>query len=496
VRHRLALLLATAALLVGACSEYDATGAEETTTSTTTTSAAPEADPEPAEAPDVEVEGPIPGEPQTSGAAGLDEVGYVEEEYFVSGTAVSYVPDGALDPDGRWSLTQGDEAPFKTRILVKRPADADDASGVVVVEWNNVTIGSDGTPDWTFTSAEITRAGHTHVAVSAQAAGVDTTREGGIAGGSGNPLTSADPERYGSLTHPDDAWSYDIYRQVGALVRTPPASGPDPLDGQERTHVIAIGESQSAFRLTAFANGVQPLRPTFDGFLIHSRGGGAAAFDDEERTMGASLTGGVQIRDDLDVPVLVFTTETDLTVLGYASARQPDTDRFRGWEVAGTAHADAFLLGGDPATGEAFGCGLVNDGPQHLALKAALAGLVGWVTEGEAPPEGSRIELDDSGAITRDEDGNAVGGIRLPPVDVPAAALSGDPGAEGRLCGLFGSTRFFPPEVLAERYGTRDDYLERVDEEIERSIDAGFLLEADRDTARTEAEEAWSTASG
>jgi hypothetical protein len=491
--RRCLVLLTVTALLVAACSDDDdAPAADGTTTSTTTTSVAPEADDEPAEPPDVEVEGPIPGEPQTSDAAGLEEVGYVEEEFFVSGTAVSYVPEGELDPDGRWTLAEGDEAPFRTRILVKRPADADDASGVVLVEWNNVSAGNDGTPDWTFTSAEITRSGHTHVAVSAQAAGVDVAG-GGLVGGGGNPLTTAAPERYGSLTHPGDAWSYDLYRQIGELVRTPPADGPDPLDGQDRTHVIAVGESQSAFRLTAFANGVQPLRPTFDGFLIHSRGGGAAAFDDEERAIGASLTGGVLIRDDLDVPVLVFTTETDLTLLGYASARQPDTEGFRGWEVAGTAHADAFLLGGDPATGQALGCGLVNDGPQHLALKAALAGLVRWVTEGEAPPEGPRLELDDAGAIARDEDGNARGGIRLPPVEVPAAALSGDPGGEGRLCGLFGSTRFFAPEDLAERYGTLEAYLERVDEEIERAIDAGFLLEADRETARTEAEEAWSS---
>lgn len=492
MRRSLALL-AVSALLVGACSDDDDTSSSEgATTSTAPASTTTEAEPEAAEAPDVEVEGPIPGEPQTSAAAGLDEVGYVEEEYFVSGTAVSFTPQGELDPDGRWTLAEGEEAPFRTRILVKRPADAADASGVVLVEWNNVSVGDDGTPDWTFTSAEITRSGHTHVAVSAQAAGVDVAG-GGLVGGGGNPLTAADPERYGTLSHPGDAWSYDLYRQVGELVRTPPDGGPDPLDGQERTHVIAVGESQSAFRLTAFANGVQPLRPTFDGFLIHSRGGGAAPFDDDG-TVGSSLSGGVLIRDDLDVPVLVFTTETDLTVLGYASARQPDSDGFRNWEVAGTAHADAFLLGGDPATGEALGCGLVNDGPQHLALKAALAGLVRWVTEGEAPPEGPRIELDDAGAIARDEDGNALGGIRLPPVEVPAAALSGDPGGEGRLCGLFGSTRFFAPEDLAQRYGTREAYLDLVDEEIERAIDAGFLLEADAETARTEAEEAWANA--
>src|SRR5690606_28228398 len=97
-----------------------------------------------------------------------------------------------------------------------------------------------------------------------------------------------------------------------------------------------------------FVNGVHPLRPVFDGFLVHSRGGGAAPVDGSaEEGLGSSIAGEVHIRDDLDVPVLVFSTETDLTLLGYAPARQPDSDHVRSWEIAGTAHADAFLLGGD-----------------------------------------------------------------------------------------------------------------------------------------------------
>ena len=41
---------------------------------------------------------------------------------------------------------------------------------------------------------------------------------------------------------------------------------------------------------------------------------------------------------------MTFTTETDLVTLGYLPARQPDTKRFRNWEVAGTAHADSYTL--------------------------------------------------------------------------------------------------------------------------------------------------------
>ncbi len=463
-----------------AAPERDAT----TTTSTTTTTAPPPP------MPDVTVTGPIPGTPQTSAAAGLAEAGYVEEEFFVSGSARSFDAEGELADDGRWRVTERDEQPYTTRILVKRPADAADASGVVIVEWNNVSVGSDSTPDWRFTSDELLRAGHVHVAVSAQAAGVSDTAAGGITGGPSNPLTAADPERYGELSHPGDDYSYDLFAQVGALVSATPSAGPDPLAGLPRDHVIAIGESQSAFRLTTFINGVHPLASVFDGFLVHSRGGGAAPLDSSAvEGLASSIAGEIRIRDDVDVPVLVFSTETDLTVLGYAPARQPDSDTVRSWEVAGTAHADSFLLGGDAVgAGEGLGCGgPVNDGPQHLALKAAVSHLVSWVTDGTEPPTGEPIEVGDDGAIVRDPDGNALGGVRLPAVEVPVAALSGDASGGGVLCGLFGSTRFFPPEDLVARYGDRDAYLDQYTEALDAAIEAGWVLEGDRDAALAEA---------
>ncbi len=494
VLHRrttgLAAALLTATLLLAACGgdgeDEAAPGTDPTTTSTSTSTTAP-----PPPMPDITVTGPVPGTPQTSGGAGLAALGYVEEEFFVSGTARSFDAEGELGDDGRWTLTERDAQPYTTRILVKRPAEPADASGVVVVEWNNVSIGSDGTPDWTYTSAELARAGHVHVAVSAQAAGVDDAGAGGITGGAGRPLTVADPERYASLSHPGDDHSYDLFAQVGALVSAVPSDGPDPLAGLPRDHVLAMGESQSAFRLTTFVNGVHPLAPVFDGFLVHSRGGGAAPLEAAAgEGLTSSIVGQVRIRDDLDVPVLVFSTETDLTLLGYAPARQPDSEHVRSWDVAGTAHADAFLLGGDAvAAGNGLGCGgPVNDGPQHLAIKAALAHLVAWVTDGTEPPAGEPIEVGDDRAIARDEDGNAVGGVRLPALEVPVAALSGDATGDGVLCRLFGSTRPFPPEELVARYGDRDAYLRRYEEALDTAIADGFVLEGDRAAALAEAE--------
>jgi Alpha/beta hydrolase domain len=47
--------------------------------------------------------------------------GYLEEEYFIAGQAMRFAPVGALGQEGRWSVEPTPPAPYKTRILVRRP---------------------------------------------------------------------------------------------------------------------------------------------------------------------------------------------------------------------------------------------------------------------------------------------------------------------------------------------------------------------------------------
>jgi hypothetical protein len=113
--------------------------------------------------------------------------------------------------------------------------------------------------------------------------------------------------------------------------------------------VLALGESQSAFTLTTYYDGVQPLTHEFDGFFIHSRGGAPAPLSSPsgEIDIVTSLSGRpTTLRTDQPTPAIVIETETDvLSVLGFYPARQPDNDHLRVWEVAGTAHADQFQIG-------------------------------------------------------------------------------------------------------------------------------------------------------
>ena len=50
-------------------------------------------------------------------------------------------------------------APYRTRVLVRMPADPADFSGTVVLEWLNVSGGADANPEWAGIHEEVIRAG-------------------------------------------------------------------------------------------------------------------------------------------------------------------------------------------------------------------------------------------------------------------------------------------------------------------------------------------------
>lgn len=439
----------------------------------------------------VQFEGPIDGGRgisllSASPARALVDHGFVEEEYIAAGEARSYRARGELGFDGEWDVEVDETATFRTRIVVRRPKDPAACNGTLVLEWHNVSAGFDSAPDWTYLANEVLRRGYAWVGVSAQKVGVSGgTSLVGYPDGGG--LVGTDPDRYGSLSHPGDAFSYDLFTQIGRALVAP--DGVAPLGDLPIERVLAIGESQSAFRLTTYVNAVQPLEGFFDGFLIHSRGAVVADLGDATRVTGPDLPK-ARLRTDVatPVPVLVLEAETDVgSVLRYYDTRQADHDHLRVWEVAGTAHADAFQLGGAP---DAFGCThLVNDGPQHLVVKAALRHLDTWVRDGAAPPMAPRLTVRPGPVLVRDGLGNVLGGIRTPFVDVPAAALSGEPaGCEGTLCWLFGTTTPFEPYRLIDLYGDASGYLAAFAQATEDAIAAGFILEEDRATVLAVAE--------
>jgi hypothetical protein len=434
--------------------------------------------------------------PDMSGA------GYTREEYFIEGDAANYQPVGALTANGKWRVKETETAPYRTRIVVWKPADPADFNGTVFVEWLNVSPGFDNPPEWLNSHSHFVREGAIWVGVSAQAASVRGGAQ--VVQGEGAPppggLKAADPERYSTLEHPGDAFSYDIFTQAGVAVRGD-GDGVKPLEGYDVKRVIALGESQSAGRMTTYVNAVHRLANVYEGFLIHSRQGQPSPFGDA--VLGQddpSIPNNVKVRNDLDVPVLLFQTEADLFSLGYLPARQPDSKHLRLWEIAGTSHADAYLGGFaltdvddnaqlsllDPAqaSGGRLNCAEpVNANAQYTVLNAALAGLDRWVRDGTSPRKWPRIAITGSGAnaaIARDEHGIARGGVRTPIVEAPLATNDGEENAGATFCRLFGHTKPFDAATLAELYPNGSaDYVTAFDKAADKAVKAKIWLEPD-----------------
>jgi Alpha/beta hydrolase domain len=324
----------------------------------------------------------------------LARQGYVEEEFFISGAANRYnTPQMATG-----TATDGGH-PYKTRIVVRRPKSQSRFNGTAIVEWINVSQGHDNEVDWFQSGAHLVRSGFAWIGVSAQRVGVDA-------------LKQWSPVRYGALDVSDggaianDALSYDIFTAAARAVRG--RDGANVMGGLKVERMIATGHSQSAGRLYTYFTSVHPLAPVFDGVVLHGGGG--------------------QVRADLDIKVWKFLSETD--VPGQASAsRQPDTDRFRWWEVAGTSHLDAQLsrglgqlglraAGGTPVDGPPAGpaisgggagigsfqvsTGAPNDGcekpifsrvPSYHAQNALYDYFARWLKDGTPPPTAPHIEL-------------------------------------------------------------------------------------------------------
>lgn len=428
------------------------------------------------------INGGIKGFPQTTSAIDLSPAGYTEQEYFLSGTATAYSQDGTWTEDGQWAVRAERTAPYTTRILVRRPSDPSKFSGTVVVEWLNASSRTDVDVDFGYLAEEIIRSGDAWVGVTAQQIGVTST--GGSQFGAGAVgLMAWDPQRYGSLDHPGDDFSYDIYSQAGRAI----ASVDGPLAGLEVTTLLADGESQSAHRMVTYVNAIAPIDDVYDGYLIHSRFGNSAPL---AGTSFTSVPTVARIRSDLRVPVLQVQTETDLYALastsnGFATpfppARTPDSEWLRTWEIAGTAHADGDYLRLLSIQGKKQFPGFLelgavsvsaNNGPQKYVMRAALHALQVWVVDGTAPPSFDVLQVS-NGAIVRDSRGNALGGVRTPQLDLPVALLSGE-GAQ-----TIGKTVPFTTDVLVSLYSTPAAYQKAFAEAVERAVAAGVFLEAD-----------------
>ena len=403
-------------------------------------SSAGSADPVPNPAVSGPIEGGVHGYPWNHSLFALRGPGYdyTEQEFFFSGMATD--------------LSTGVQAPYESRMLVRLPRNPADFSGIVTVEWLNVTGQMDLETSWPVEAQYLMGQGIGYVGVSAQLAGVccgPTTLKGW------------DPVRYAPLEHPGDRFSYDIFSQAIRALRDPagnettdPSASPvDPMRGMAVRWIVANGASQSASFLTTFVNGGYN-RGQIDLYVI-TRGGGPY--------------------EDFSTPIFQLNEENN-------RVRQDDNPRFVAWEEAGAAHAPAVWWSyiareqqrdlGQPDVIDAA-CS-VNHGAVDYSARALSHWVSQYFATGQLPPPAPRVERDSSGNIVRDSNGLAEGGLRHVFVQVPVGFNS------SQVCPLYGDYQAWSATKIRSLYPTHAIYVGKVQAWADREVSLGWLLPADR----------------
>lgn len=421
-----------------------------------------------AKVPDATITGPIAAEARNAiyNASAIELVanGYIEEEFFIEGRANRYTSAAMENAEVEDSGHR-----YKSRLIVRRPESQQGFNGIVIIEWLNVTGGTDKDIDWWQSGGHLVRNGYAYIAVSAQRLGIDTIKQWS-------------PGRYGTLDVTNDglvmndALSYDIFSSVARAVKRVGegsiATETDILGELRAEQIIATGHSQSASRLATYLNNVHPLEPLFDGFMVHGGGG--------------------RIRDDQPVKIFKLMAEGDM--VRRAANPQPNSNNFRQWEVAGSSHVDVpfeiefarsrNLMDGlpfDNVEPRSPGCDLpaYSRVPFRDVMNAAFEHLVVWIKDGTLPPTAEPLQVAQMVPrleFARDNYGNILGGIRLAEHAVATAKNTGMNSGTNGFCRLYGSHEPFDQPTLEMLYPDHDDYVSAVRAAVEQNLADGYIL--------------------
>ena len=400
-----------------------------------------------------EISGPISGPGRvypdppisiTANAVKVEDFPYVTEEYYVANTPT--------------------DAPYTTRIIVRRPRNASAFSGTVVAEALHAG-GRSLIFEWSRQS--ILARNHMFVEIVHSAANI-------------NLLKAFNAERYSSLNIAAGQTN-DVIAQIGRLIKS--KKGPFATYDVRRATLMGTSASSGTVRayLAAHANLRMPDgTPIFDGFLLTSTNGNTPL-------------------PIVDVPMIQMPTQTEVVTWAQQGIayRRPDSDepgnRFRLYEVAGMPHnnsRDSPAFQNDPCTLP------VTDFPAGAFTALALNHLIEWIATGKAPPRAQPISVDrdlagDESPLALDEHGNAKGGIRNIWVDVPIATYGvfgkGKTQQQDRLCQLAGTKVPLADDLLRKLYRGSADYVARVEQRLKQLMNDGWFLPEYAEMVRADA---------
>lgn len=467
------------------------------------------------------VTGPIPvtatSQPFLDAQAVLAPLGYVEDEYFLSGDADVYDWAG---PDHKVKVIAG-PGKYVTRILVMRPRDPARFGGNVEVTVLNASLNMDfGGP----TDVDrMVKQGDVWIGITSKAV-------------SANALKKFDPARYAPLDwgnpappekrcanptmiptymagskaemeaavkaglesswpESEDGLVWDMLGQLGLLLKSDQRS--KILPGFSKPMVFMSGISQSAIYMRTWIAGFHNLyrtpdgKPVYDGYLAIV---GPAMIRINQCAADMPLSDPKQKLVPPDVPFISISSEGEMWQGRYT--QQPDAFTPTGgivtYEVAGASHQAGDVPGLAPdkisfaSIQDMMKAGMKMPDTAGLAkmmpagtehndfiwqplVRGAFRNLELWARKGIRPPEAPRIALDANLEIKRDKNGNAIGGLRMPYIDVPTAAHTGYLSAGG-MGGVMGTKRPFSPNTLKVMYPDHAAYVAQFSTATDRLV--------------------------
>jgi Alpha/beta hydrolase domain len=456
----------------------------------------------------------------------LDAVGYIEEEYFISGMASTYDWAGS----GHEVKVVAGPGKYVTRILVMRPRDATKFGGNVEVTVLNASLNLDfgGPTDF----AHMVKQGDVWIGITTKAV-------------TANALKKFDPVRYAPLdwsnpappasrcaqptmiptymadeskavaeemlkSGPKSSWPdyedglvWDMLGQLGLLLKSEQRS--QILPGFSKPFVYMTGISQSSIYIRTWIAGFHDRyrtpqgKPVYDGYLGIV---GPALIRVNQCAADVALEDPRQKLIPPDVPFISISAEGEMWQARHT--HQPDKFTAKGgivtYEVAGASHRGSNVPGLAPDTisfaavpdmikagfkmpdaggvAKLFPAGAVpNDFIWQPLERGAFRNLQLWVRKGIKPPRAPGIAIDANREIKRDGNGNAIGGLRMPYVDVPTAAHRGYLTAGG-MGGVTGAKTAFTPATLKSLYPDHAAYVAKFSAATDRLL-AGRWISAE-----------------
>ncbi len=452
----------------------------------------------------------------------LEELGYVEEEYFMSGTANVYTEKGhdheveVLCPD----------APYTTRLLIRRPVQRERFSGNVVIEILNASAMMDIDRMWVNTWKYLTRNGDIYIGITSKGHTIDTMKRFNPKRYAllnwDNPMPEREkPENTGTfqfLPQYESGLYWDMQTDLARLLRTEDTL--NPIREYGKCYLYLLGWSQSGSYMsrtvTSFAKDAPDGTPLFDGYLEAGADAALAPINAYEiaSSNGAIFQNGTLPKGSTLLcrePYIAINTESENRGANWMGDLDRPEAKFRTYQIPGSSHdawynMEEYYEGYLQEDATKYNCALHFSGkegepmdtPYHCIFAAALRNLYVWVREGVPAPHAPKIDTIVAGdkdfdpfsvmwegpvmkyANRKDVFGNSTGGIRMACLDYPVARYqSYSVREDGSFDPMYGSVYPFPVEQLRQMYGSLAHYRELVEKSAAETVALGFLLKED-----------------